>query len=323
MSIELGEWVRTVIAFDTNAYRTIAHGASPEEAVGRAERLVRAERACGIQAMASPVVLLELLAHLGDPTDPSHEVCKSAVCAAVRHCRMPIDDNAYHVAIRPSTDLQLCISLWDIWPEPLLKNDDMIRAIALRVSEDPSDAALDYIRPDLMMVREELQKTEAAFAEGTNAYLMPAIEASAKELGLDVDTTELRKASLEYLDTAKARELVAEAHVLRAMDHTSIEETAEGLAEKAKLVADGFEVGIRLYVHLMKKILVSHWDLTKGKGANLLWDMQVAFLIGKHQALQGRPLLVVSGDRAIVDAAVDAGVGDAVLSYEAYRTRVA
>ena len=46
-------------------------------------------------------------------------------------------------------------------------------------------------------------------------------------------------------------------------------------------MAKEFEAGIRLYAAMMKKIFVSNWDLTKGgKGANLLWDLQVAFLVG-------------------------------------------
>ena len=85
-------------------------------------------------------------------------------------------------------------------------------------------------------------------------------------------------------------------------------------------MAKEFEAGIRLYAAMMKKIFVSNWDLTKGgKGANLLWDLQVAFLVGKGHAVQGRSMFLVSGDRAIVHAAHEAGLGEDVMSFDAYR----
>ena len=323
MTIEIEKWATRVVAFDTNAYRALTYDANPVEAVRRTERLLDAERAGGIRPLASTVVLMELLAHLGSPEDPSYEACKSAICAAARHCRMHFASGEYHVAIRPGTDLQLCIALWDEWPDALSHSDDMIRAIALRISEDPSEVAMEQMRPDLRRVSEVMVKTERTFAEGTRAYLMPQIEASAKELGLAADTGDLRTASLAYLETEQARELVAEAHVLRARDHTAIEETAEETRERARFVAKDFEAGIRLYVAMMKKILRSNWDLTKGgKGANLLWDMQVAFLVGKNFTVQGRPVSLVSGDRAIVDAASEAGLGEDVMSLDAYRERL-
>ena len=320
MTIEIEQWATRVVAFDTNAYRALAYNADPVEAVGRTERLLEVERAEGIRPLASTVVLMELLAHLGDPEDPSYDVCKSAICAAVRHCRMNSDSGDYHVAIRPGTDLQLCIALWGLWPGTLLHNDDMIRAIALRIGEDPSEDAMQQLRPDLEMVSRVMAETERTFAESTRAYLMPQIEASATELGLTTDRGDLRTDSLAYLETEQARELVAEAFVLRARDHTSVRETAEETRERARFVAKEFEAGIRLYVAMMKKILVSNWDLTKGgKGANLLWDMQVAFLVGKGHAVQGRSVFLVSGDRAIVDAAHEAGLGEDVMSFDVYR----
>ena len=323
MTVQIEEWVTRLVAFDTNAYRAMVRGADPFEAVGRVERLLEAERAKGIRPLASTVVLMELLAHLGDPADQSYDVCRSAVCAAARHCRMYSDTGNYHIAIRPGTDLQLCIALWDEWPEPLVHNDDMIRAIAFEIGEDPSEEALERLRPDLQMVSRVMAETEQMFAEGTRAYLMTHVEQAARDLGVVADPGELRAASLAYLETDQAREQLSEAHVLRARDHTSISESAEETRERARLVAKEFEAGIRLYIAMMKKILVSNWDLTKGgKGANLLWDMQVAFLVGRNHAIEGRPVFLVSGDRAIVDAASEAGLSEGVMSFDAYREHV-
>jgi len=323
MAIDFPSEIEGVRIFDTNSYRRLAHNASDEEAVRRATDLVASERGNHIQAIASPVVLLELLAHLGDPVDPSYANCKAAVCAAERHCRMALDSGGTHIAIAPSTDLQLCISLTGEWPEALVHNDDLIRAIALRVSEDPSEQALGGFREDLREVSRLAAETERTFSEGTERYLMDNVEKSAREMGFDGGRADLRRAFLAYLDTPQAFEQTAEAHVLRAQDNLSLEDTPEVLGEKARFVADGFAVGIGLYLQLVKKIVESNWDLTQGKGANLLWDMQVAFLIGRDHTFADRPCAVVTGDRAIVSAAVAAGLGDAILDYGDYRSQLA
>lgn len=323
MAIDFSSDIEGVRVFDTNSYRRLAHNASPEEAVQRATDLVAAERRNHIQAIASPVVLLELLAHLGDPVDPSYTNCKAAVCAVERHCRMPFDVGGTHIALAPSTDLQLCISLAGEWPEVLVRNDDLIRAIVLRVSEDPSEEALEEFREDLQEVAVLAAETERTFSEGTKRYLMENVEESARQLGFDGERATLRRAFLDYLDTPQAFEQTAEAHVLRAQDSLSLEDTPEVLGEKARFVADGFAVGIRLYLQLVRKIVESNWDLTQGKGANLLWDMQVAFLIGRDHTFAGRPCAVVTGDRAIIAAAAAARLRDTILDYGDYRSQLA
>ena len=126
MAIDLPSEIEGVRIFDTNSYRRLAHDASDTEAVRRTADLVASEKRNHIQAIASPVVLLELLAHLGDPGDPSYTNCKAAVCAAERHCRMALDSGDTHIAIAPSTDLQLCISLAGEWPKGSSSNNRLI-----------------------------------------------------------------------------------------------------------------------------------------------------------------------------------------------------
>jgi hypothetical protein len=269
------------------------------------------------------VVLLELLAHLGDPEDLSYDVCKSACCAAVHHCLMPLPEGGHSVAIAPNTDLQLCTALWGQVPGELVANDDFIRALALRVSEDPSEVALDTFRDELCRVAEKFAETEREFAKGTEPHLMSSVEVAARDLGYVGDRSELRQQYLKYLDTKPAFEAVARAHVLRARDHTTLGEGEAGVDDRARWVADAFEVAIRVYLEMVKKILTSNWVLgLGGKGANLLWDMQVGFLVGQDHRCQGRPIWVVTGDRDIVDAAAAAGAGDVILDYGEYRKRL-
>src|SRR5690606_34730708 len=105
----------------------------------------------------------------------------------------------------------------------------------------------------------------------------------------------------------------------RASSHLTeppLEPDVDGMA---RYIARNFAVAIELYVRLTRKIAESNWDLTKGKGANYLWDLQVAFLVGPNHTFQDRPAVVVTSDKAIRKAAEAGGVADLILDYGMYR----
>lgn len=318
MTGQLPTRIRRVVAFDTNAYRALASVAQPEEARRRARALVQAERKRGIQALAYPTVLGELIAHLGSADDPSYRTAKAALVAAVEHASVTVGDQNHH-AIWVSPDIQLCKSLWGLTPKELLDSDDLLRGIAARVAHDPSEPALDQIRQDLATVARKFAAAEARFAVSMQEHLIDRIEADARARGWTASRKELLRAYVANLSTERAREAVAMAHVLRAMSYAKVNESPSGLREKAKWVADKFPVAIALYTDLVRKIAQSGWDPATGKGPNSLWDLQVAFLLGPEHSIQRRPVTVVTADRDIYCAAVASGVGTVVMDYQQYR----
>lgn len=321
MRDQLNSWVRRVVAFDTNAYRSLAFRASPEEARWKARVLVERERTHGIQALTYPTVLWELMAHLDSPTDPSYGVAKAAVVAAVEHTSVPIGD-VKHPAIWLSPDLQLCRSLWDVTPKKLLETDDLLRGIAARVAQDPSEAALDRIRQDLVAVSHKVKDAERDFAMSMQQHLMANLEAEACARGSRPSRKDLLRAYVGNLGTERAREAVALAHVLRAMSYTEVTETPEETQQKARWVADKFRVAVTLYTEVVGKITRSDWDLTTGKGPNYLWDLQVAFLVGNEHSVEGRPATIVTDDEDIVGAAATSGARSVIMSYQEYRQSI-
>ena len=138
---ELPTWVEEVVVFDTNAYRALAGRGEAQGATESVKKLRKEERSAGILALACPTVLMELIAHLGDSSDPSYRPALAALTAAVTHCTMS-DEESENVAIAPSPDLQLCHTLWQAWPEPLQRIDNTIRGLAGTVAANPTEEGL-------------------------------------------------------------------------------------------------------------------------------------------------------------------------------------
>lgn len=316
---KLPDWVDQIVVFDTNAYRELAGGGDIETAFRRVEELRGEERRAGIQPLASPTVLMELIAHLADPADPSYRPAKAALTAAGVHCMMS-EGGSSHVAIAPSPDLQLCHTLWGRWPDDLQKMDNTIRGVAQAVADGPSDENLETFREDLMLSAEAVDRAEQAFAMSMRQHLIKNLRAELDEATKGATRKEVLDAFRKYLDSDRARRMVAEAHVRRAMSHLGdITDSDEEIGRKGERIERWFSVAIELYVRIVRKIAESNWDLTAGKGGNYLWDLQVAFLVGKEHEIQGRRTLVVSADKEIIAAAADAGVTDVVQPYEDYR----
>jgi hypothetical protein len=319
-NLQLPANVSRVAVFDTNAYRQLVGGADPTEAKQRAARLASYEARSQTQALASPTVLFELLAHLADPTAPDYRSALLAVIAAFTHCQMCSDNGGTAIAVCASADLQLCMSLFRVRPDALIGGDDLIGAMTKRVAEDPTEDHLDAIRTDLRKVRDICRRQETEFAHDMQRHLMDQMEKSCRARGASQPRKELLTGFRDYLATELSSEVVAMAHVLRAASHAGQELADQELKKMSRWLMAKFPVPISMYKQICRKIAESNWDLTQGKGANLLWDLQVSFSIGDEHTVLGRPTIVVTRDKEIVTAAVACGVESRVLDLDTYRT---
>jgi hypothetical protein len=69
-----------------------------------------------------------------------------------------------------------------------------------------------------------------------------------------------------------------------------------------------------LHVYIMERLMnAPDLNIEKSKWANLYWDYQLLFYISSLY-----PLILVTGDGAMIDAAEAAGVGDRIFSLEKY-----
>lgn len=298
MVIQITRAVDRVVVFDAPAYRRLVGRRHTPKAVELFDGTAREERSVGIQPIAYSTVLLELLAPLAYPEADDYENAKAAAVAAVRHCRIPRKGGGEDVAVWASSGLQLCLSLFHRWPDELLQTDDLVRELAERLEEEPSEEMLDRFRDDLLTVAGRLEAWRESFAASMR----------------------------EHMEKPLSAETVARAHVRRAASHVPDDVPDAELTRMAEWLARKFGVAVAMYRQIVEDTREAGATLTSGRAAELLWNLQVAFLVGETHKLEGKPAVVVSGDDDIVRAAKACGLGAKVipaLRYGDYRQAVA
>lgn len=73
----------------------------------------------------------------------------------------------------------------------------------------------------------------------------------------------------------------------------------------------------------MKRVIINGARLTIKNRANWFWDIHILFGIGPEHTTVNRPILLVTSDSDMVDAASVSGAGAVVARYDDYRSRIA
>ncbi len=292
MVIQITRDVDRLVVFDAPAYRRLVGRRHSEKALEQFDSLVDAEREVGLQAIGYSTVLMELLADIADPEVDDYENRKAAALAAVRHCRIPTKAGGEDLAVWASSGLQLCLSLFDRWPDELLETDDRVRTVAERLADEPTEETVEEVRGELRILAKRLRAWRESFA----ASLKEHIEKS------DSDS----------------EQMVARAHVRRAASHVPDDVPDEEVARMAKWLGRKFSAAVSMYWQIVDESRENGGSLTSDRSAELLWNLQIAFLVGETHKLDGNPATVVSGDDDVVDAAEACGLGRDIISVLRY-----
>jgi hypothetical protein len=294
--------VQFLVIFDTNAYRQLV-ATSPVETVRQRIRKLRAqENSRGVYALASTTVLLELLARLSDPSHSSYRSALASVVAVCEHCSRKDDDDEDVIALWPSSEVQVCKVLYDVVPDSLLEAQDLIRGIATRIGEDPSDPALALIRCDLAAISDLVRTAEEQFVQDIREYVISAFFPEETAWDAWQREPDLRRQALDFVTSESALLLFAKMHVLRAAINSNSTESDHEIAAKADWLLQRFRAPINLYSQLLEKVISAGVDLTKKNRGNFLWDIDICFSAGIGHSVDRRPLRLVTSDKAIIKA---------------------
>lgn len=310
------------VVFDTNAYRTLVHGLLVREAQDAIVQLRGREEQAGIQAVTTPYVMLELLAHLADPQDPAYADCMSAVCALQRHCE--VDPATGQLAILGDAESHLARGLYGVTPTNHQQTTQILAWTCLSVQRNPTEEHLDHVRSYLVGIRDWMQQAERDFVNDMRSFVVQGFDPAAQNWTPLQHDADLRRRVLEHLGSQDALRELAQILVLKAMlqTHGGIRPDPD-FDRKVDFVVEKFSAPLRLYREITKRIVMSGCDLSKKNRANWLWDIQIAFGVGAAgHTVDGQPLQLITDDKDIVDAAREANAGDAVLSLNVHLARV-
>ena len=130
-----------IIIFDTNAYRNLTYGLPLPEARAKALALRSLEQKAGVFALASPLVIWELVAHLADPSDPAYQHCLFALVALAEHTWSPFRPNDGVCVFADSASV-VCRELFRVVPSIGTENTQNLSKLAAYVKKHAPNLTL-------------------------------------------------------------------------------------------------------------------------------------------------------------------------------------
>jgi hypothetical protein len=308
---------KSIGVFDTNAYRNLCFGLSLADARARAVRLRELERAAGAAALASPIVIWELLAHLADPADPAYSHCLNALAALGEHTREPSGG----ICMALDSEWVVCHTLFDKEPPGASANASNLAALANHVRDHAPIITDTAALSNIKVFAAEMTRREVSWLSDIQTSLNDLDSAASSQPGkTKKDAQRELRAHLASPAFEEFWALVTVAHFARLVG-VSLNE--QELASRAAFFKNHFSVPFHLILTLFQSLMgQSALNLTsaKRKRGNFMWDAGICYVI-PTAAAAGVTMEMVTGDQAIVAAATAAQSGKAVVKLEDYLQR--
>ncbi|MFZ0887419.1 MAG: hypothetical protein WA005_03125 [Candidatus Binataceae bacterium] len=306
--------------FDTNAYRELTIGKSLAEATAIALRIRELELGATTRAAANPFVIWELIGHLDNPTDPAYQHCLNALVALSEHT-WSLHDPPGGLCLTADAESTVCDALFQAAPLVAWRNVQNLSLLAAHVKQhapsltDP--AAVNNIRVFAAAMRKketEWLRDLRALLDGCDPKLAHAWIGGRSD-------KETRRKLRDYFGSQAFMDAWATIGVMRHAELVGMTLTQKELAKKGDVMRNVFAAPFRLTSVLLQKFPTARQiNLTsrKKKWGNYMWDAAICYSIGRFHQIDGASVFLVTGDRAIRDAAVAANCAGSVVPLSDY-----
>jgi hypothetical protein len=311
-----------IVIFDTNAYRELTFGESLAASQARAIETRQLGAQQRILALASPIVIWELAAHLADPADPAYQHCLNALVALGEHTR---SSHAQVPGIYMALDSEwVCDALFEMTPPGADKNVALLGGLATHIRDHAPTLTDSAVLANLTAFSDAMAMREATWLGNIQKlldWLHPSDATTPAEQHKEKIERKQRREALASKEFEDLWAMVAVAHYASLVNVTL---GAQELVGRADFFREQFSVPFHLIMTLLRNLLGQDLNLfsAKRKRGNYLWDAGLCYLIPSTQT-PGKPEIdIVSGDQAIVSAANASGFGDRVISLPEFRKRI-
>jgi len=301
---------RLAVILDTNAYRGITDAAF--------DAMVADERSHSVIAMASYIVVSELLAHLADEHDPDFKACLRAVARLGRHCSRW--RGGAEVDFMQLADAQVVRQLFGQSIASEVRPGGYATIIG-EVSRNPVAEVVRGYHEELTLVRDGIMKAEAEFVANLWKKVVLTLDPAASTWQAVIRSPK-RTTLLQAITAGEGLDLVAGTIVDRAASKAGVSLTEAQRMEAIKRAHRSFPTAIHHHNLLIRRLLENGPDMSKPERANSVWDHELTFSTAPGATVVGAPLVLVTGDPLILQASSDAGTRAHVWSFDEYRARV-
>ncbi len=315
---------KKIIIFDTNAYRNLAFGLSLADSRIKALQLRQLEQKAGNFALASPIVIWELIGHLGNTSDPAYHYCLNALVTLAEHTWSPFDPNA-GVCLFADAASTVCRELFRAVPPIAAQNVQNLSKLAAYVKNHAPNLTLPAALTNFKVFSMELAKLETQWLTDMQKILTDCDPTIAKPWVGGKDDRDVRRRLRSYFASQAFMDAWAAITVVRHANILGVKLTPAGLTEKAKIIRDVFPVPFHLMSALLQKFPTPkpmNLSSPKKNRENFICDAAICFSIGGFHQVGSAPMFLVTADKAIKAAATTARCPERVVALPDYLTSV-
>lgn len=315
--------MKRVVIYDTNAYRGHFFGKSLADVRTESEAIREAELNRGVFAVASPVVIWEMISHLADTEDAGYNNCTEGLVALARHTRIPgASDGAICLTDFPAALVSR--SFFQMTPPNSTANAQALSQLAVYVERNAPGLTGSAETANIQSFSKAME-TEESIWKANMARMIKAFDPALAKAWLGGSTDkDVRRKLTKYFKSAEFR---------RAWANDQLNTHARGLgltlvdADRERMAADfeeHYETPFRMLVTLLQTFQGPGVNLDRKKKpwANFIWDSALSFALGKHHSMESCPVHIITGDDDLVKAALAAGCADRVRDIKAHLSEV-
>jgi len=304
---------RLAVVLDTNAYWSIG-----EEAF---EPFRCDEVHHSVIPYVSYFVASELLAHLSDEKDPDFRHCLAAITRLGRHCRR-YDGSRYQMDFLQLPDAQVAKALFGLKIGSDSASPGVYADVIGDITDNPQPGVLHDWRESLGELREIVLRVEHEFVERLWARVILTVQPDAEDWQSILKSPK-RPALMASLEAGQGLDLVAGTIVDRVAAKCGLVLTPterDGAIANARKV---FATPVHHHDLLVRHLIANGPDMSRPNRANSIWDHEITFSTALGARMNGVPLILVTGDPLVLQAANAAGTRQQIWSLHEYRERIA
>ena len=295
------------VVLDTNAYRRLTYGKPVDKVRSDFAAIIGVEERKGFRAFMAPVPWIELFCHLVDPADPAFDNCLHAVVGSFLHSR--IDQRFSRGKLMPNWQLLAAYALFHYDAPAHRQSLYALDDIAAAINASPTKETVEGNRDSLERVKQFSDKHKALFMDSfrekqTEFHDFSQEQKKAIRKDFAAREFEALLPCLYFVLVQGAATAGIDLHSIPYQEHWEL------LIRIAKL----FPAPCYLHKYILEKLMEPCLvKIESNRRYNWYWDYQLLFYI----SLQTQ-LILVTGDKEMIDAAKEAGIGDRIFSLEQY-----
>lgn len=293
--------------FDTNTYRSIPalRFAEVSAAESRAETI----------PYIDPWVAMELVAHLRDPEERQHRPARAAIRRIVEHSKS-VRGRTLRSAMLIDSESQVALHLFG---KRLPTHDQALAALTIAceyVASVGMDSPLDEIAPIVDEVAAHVSSVESTYAKRVFDLLIRPVIPDATAWDAVSREPSIRNKALAFMRSEEALVALALSESHRAYDEAGHPRPASVLTAVAESVLSTFRYAFELQREVLCGVLGRGWSLERAGRSNWVWDVQIAFNVGRSVDLL--PIRLITDDQQFHDVALRTGYKALVLKLDDY-----